>query len=66
MAVSVLQPPEAIWGYDTVTSAYTETPQMSWQRISDHIRALYPDAAEAEIVRLIGRSPDSRLAPAEK
>jgi hypothetical protein len=32
MAVSVLVPPEALWGYEMVTSAYSETPYQSWER----------------------------------
>ena len=57
MAVSVLMPPEAIWGYDIITSAYMETPKESWQRIMDRVMELYPDADEADIIRLIGKEP---------
>ena len=57
MAVSVLMPPEAIWGYDSITSAYMETPKESWQRIMDRVKELYPDADETDIIRLIGKEP---------
>ncbi|OPZ22093.1 MAG: hypothetical protein BWZ04_00401 [Firmicutes bacterium ADurb.BinA205] len=57
MAVSVLLPPEAIWGYDRITSAYTETPHESWQRIMNRVKELYPDTDEADIIRLIGKEP---------
>lgn len=59
MAVSVLTPPEALWGYDRVTAAYRESPGESWLRIAARVRELYPDAAEAEIVRIIGKEPKS-------
>lgn len=57
MAVSVLLPPEALWGYDAVTSAYSETPGESWKRITDRVKELYPDAAESDISGLIGKVP---------
>ena len=57
MAVSVLLPPEAIWGYGTVTSAYHESPGDSWQRIYERVRELYPAAGKEEIHKVIGRRP---------
>ena len=57
MAVSVLLPPEAVWGYDAVTSAYSEAPHDSWERIINRVKELYPDADEAEIIKLIGKEP---------
>ena len=55
MPVSVLLPPEAIWGYETVTAAYGEKPEVSWQRIFDRVRELYPEADEKAVIRLIGK-----------
>ena len=55
MSVSVMIPPEAIWGYDLVTGAYSEEPTESWQRIFDHVMELYPDSQESNIVELICR-----------
>lgn len=57
MAVSVLVPPEAIWGYDAVTSAYSEEPSVSWKRICDRVRDCFPDAQEGDIISIIGKSP---------
>jgi hypothetical protein len=57
MPVSVIMTPESIWGYDTVTAAYDESPAGSWRQIFEHARALAPDADEDDIVRLIGRMP---------
>ena len=57
MAVSIMLPPEVIWGYDLVTSAYDETPQESWKRIYDHVFELYEEADEADVIKLIGREP---------
>jgi hypothetical protein len=58
MAVSVLLPPEALWGYDAVSAAYSEAPRESWERIVNRINELYPGADETEIIRLIGKAPD--------
>lgn len=58
MPVSVMLPPEAVWGYDMVTSAYSEIPYKSWKRIADRVRELYPKTDEAEIIRLIGKMPE--------
>ena len=57
MAVSILLPPEVIWGYEAVTSAYKENPKASWERIFDHTKEMYPKAKDRDIIRLIGKSP---------
>lgn len=57
MSVSILLPPETIWGYDRVTAAYSEEPTESWRRIYDHVRKMYPAADEKDIIRLIGKKP---------
>ena len=57
MAVSVLQPPEAVWGYEAVTRCYNESPAVSWERIVRRIQERFPGAEEHEIVKLIGRKP---------
>ena len=58
MPVSILLPPEGIWGYDTVTAAYSEEPKASWKRLFDRVRELYPRADETAVIRLIGREPE--------
>ena len=55
MPVSVLLPPEAIWGYEAVTSAYGEEPVKSRQRIADRIMELFPDATVATVTKMIGK-----------
>lgn len=57
MAVSIMLPPESVWGYDFVTSAYGENPSESWQRIYDRVMGLYPDSDEKFIIQLIGKKP---------
>ena len=57
MAVSILLPPEALWGYEKVTAAYAEKPKESWSRIFAHVKELYPKTADADIIRLIGKAP---------
>ena len=57
MPVSILLPPESIWGYDTVMAAYSEEPKVSWKRLIDRVRELYPHADEKAVIRLIDREP---------
>ncbi len=54
MPVSILLPPEAIWGYENVTSAYEETPEKSWDRIARRIKEEFPDATDESIRRIAG------------
>ena len=57
MAVSIMMSPEAVWGRDVVTSAYNEKPAKSWQRIFDHVKELYEEAEDEDIIKLIGKKP---------
>jgi len=58
MAVSIMLTPESIWGYDKVTSAYSQKPKESWNRIFEYVKDMYPEAEDTDIIRLIGKSPD--------
>lgn len=58
MAVSIMLPPESIWGYEKVTAAYSEKPKESWSRIFEHVKEMCPEADGADIIRLIGKTPD--------
>ncbi len=55
MAVSLMMPPESIWGYELVTSAYCEAPERSRERIVERVKELCPNASESSITALIGR-----------
>ncbi len=55
MPVSVLLPPEAIWGYEAVTAAYSESPEESYDRITERIREKFPGADDEDIIKLIGK-----------
>lgn len=57
MAVSIMLPPESVWGYERVTSAYSEDPAKSWERIFAHVKDMYPVAAGDDIIRVIGKKP---------
>ena len=57
MPVSVLLPPEAVWGYEHVTEAYNESPGESYDRIVTRIRDKFPGADDGDITKLIGRRP---------
>lgn len=45
--------PENMFGYDAVTSAYFREPEESKARIFNHIKELFPQAAEKDILKLI-------------
>lgn len=57
MAVSLMETPEGIWGYETLSAAYDEDPAASWQRIFDHVKARFPAADDEAVARLIGKRP---------
>lgn len=65
-AIAVYSTPEHLWGYDYVTSAYQEEPAESWNRIVERMKAVYPDAAEAQIRRMAGISKSGSPAPRKK
>ena len=54
MPVSLLEPPEAIWGRELISSASARAPAASRAHIAAHLRALCPGAADADIARLVG------------
>ena len=49
--------PEHLWGYDYVTSAYTEDPEESAMRITKYIMDTYPIATDKQIKNIIGVKP---------
>lgn len=57
MPVSVMLPPEAVWGYEHVTSAYDEAPEKSWERIIARVSEVFPNADKESVIQLIGKCP---------
>ena len=55
MPVSYLQPPEAVWGYEKVTSAYREAPAESWRRVVNRVLEQFPGCEEADVIKVIGK-----------
>ena len=51
--IAVLCTPEARWGYDAVTSAYSEEPADSREAIILHLRSCLPEAGEKALRRLM-------------
>ena len=51
--ISVYTTPETLWGYEYITSAYTEDPAESWERIAGRIRELFPGANENQIKKVL-------------
>lgn len=52
--IAVYATPEHLWSYDYVTSAYKEDPEMSAQRIADHMTDIFPLATPKQIQKVIG------------
>ncbi len=55
-AIAVYAKPEAIWGYEYVTSRYHEKPVDSGKAIAQHMMELYPSAEATAIKKLLGGS----------
>lgn len=49
MPVAGYELPEDVWGYDLMSSAYSEDPAESFERIVSHICSLYPKADEKSV-----------------
>ena len=54
MAVSCYEKPEAVWGYDFVTSAYKEDPRESAERIVQRAKEMFPGASEDTYKKIAG------------
>ena len=52
--IALYATPEHLWGYDYVTSAYSEAPEDSAVRIAAHMAELYPSATPNQIRKIIG------------
>ena len=52
-AIGVYATPEALWGYDFVTSAYCEEPEESLRKFTEHIKSLHPELTEKEIIKAL-------------
>lgn len=50
--VSVYSMPEQLWGYDWITSAYGEDPKVSKERIVSHVREMYPEATDKQVLAI--------------
>ena len=52
-AIGVYATPEALWGYDFVTSAYCEEPGESLRKLTEHIKSLHPELTDKEIIKAL-------------
>lgn len=53
MPVSIYTTPEQLWDYDTVSSAYSEDPELSRQKIWQQIQSHFPWATEDQLRRVM-------------
>jgi hypothetical protein len=51
--VSVYTTPEALWGYDHVTSAYSFDPGGSGQLLRDHLKKQFPEASDQALKNIL-------------
>ena len=51
--VSVYTKPETLWGYESISSAYKKSPGESKNRIFSHIKALYPEATDKQLEKVL-------------
>lgn len=52
--IAVMGTPETKWGYDYITSCYTEEPSVSWNRIVEQINRFFSNADESQIKKVFG------------
>lgn len=52
-AVSVFSTPEALFGRELVTSAYSLEPDEAFERLVNHVRGLFPNADEKAVKKLL-------------
>lgn len=52
--IAVYCTPEHLWGYDYVTSLYSEEPKESALRIFAHVKERYPEAEDRHLRRVLG------------
>lgn len=52
--IAVYAAPEALWGYDVVTAAYSESPEKSHERFYQHMRRIWPIATERQLRKVLG------------
>lgn len=52
--IAVMATPETKWGYDFISAGYKEAPSASGERIYRHISALFPDAEDAALRKILG------------
>lgn len=52
--IAVLETPETKWGYKFIASGYEEEPTESWERIVSRVKAVCPDASDADIRKIMG------------
>ena len=52
--IAAIEAPEAKWGYEFVTSAYNESPDVSWEKISGKMNLRFPSADANAIQKVLG------------
>ena len=52
--ISVYATPEALWGYEHISSAYAAPPAQSRQLVYEQVRRNFPSATEAALHRVLG------------
>ena len=65
--IAVMETPETKWGRCFVTSAYSEDPAASWDRISARVKRAFPEAADELVRKMLGiRYPGTENKPLKR
>ena len=62
--IAVMGTPETKWGYDFVSSGYSEEPGASWAKIKEQVYRFFPQANERQIQKVLGiKYPGAEASP---
>ena len=62
--IAAMGTPETKWGYDFVSSRYSEDPSDSWEKIVARIHSFFPHAEERQIQKILGiKYPGTEASP---
>lgn len=61
MPVSVYARPETLWGYEMISSAYSEEPEESWEQIFAHVRRMFPETDERMLRKVLRQGREWRM-----
>ena len=52
-SIAVYTKPEQLWGYDYISRGYGEEPAVSYQRMAEHLKKLFPESGQEQIRKIV-------------